>query len=70
MGKDKIESEVLLIDAVRKRQLLYDKSNASYKDQNKKTVVWNTIADEAGLLGMLSNFYNSFCQLLIFEFRR
>lgn len=44
---EKVEFEECLINAVRERKFLYDKTDASYKDRNKKRNAWAEIA--AGL---------------------
>jgi hypothetical protein len=50
--KTKQEIDLKLIDLVQNYPQLYDKSNIAYKNQLKKTVVWQTIASELEMQGI------------------
>ena len=47
---DAIDSEIL-IEAVKKRAILYQANHKTYKDAAKKNLAWQEIADELGSPG-------------------
>jgi hypothetical protein len=53
--KTKQENYLKLIDIVSRYPQLYDKAHPEYRNQLKKTVIWEKIATEAGFQGFNNN---------------
>jgi len=59
-----IGEDELLIESVRRRELLYDSSLAEYKDSKKKGLEWVLISQEVGQEGNISLLFIYMCVLL------
>ena len=46
--------QVKIIELVRERPILYDKSNPQYQDSSVTLPIWQQIADEIGITGQLN----------------
>jgi hypothetical protein len=65
--EEKIESDEDLINAVRECPELYDHGNSQFKNNVRKTSIWNSIAKRTGITGWV-NKYKKIKYLIISTF--